>query len=90
MTRVMGRSRSVTAFLTLVAILWGIAGSCTPCPTAETLVDVGLGQWAIGQSTRPEMTGGTVQMDEDTMVITFTDDDGSSWRVTYRVTGVSR
>ncbi len=76
--------------LTLIVSACGAAGSCAPCPTLGKLTNVGLGQWMIVDSTRSEMVGGSVQVGEDTILINFTRNDGSSWRVTYRITEISR
>lgn len=73
----------------LFAALVGLAGlSCQRNDVCETSDNPPSGIYRVVDSRfRPELVGATVEVMGASVVVTYTLEDGSRWRVTYRVGG---
>lgn len=73
----------------LITALVGLAGlSCQRNDVCETSDNPPSGIYQVVDSRfRPELVGATVEVIGGSVVVTYALEDGSRWRVTYRVTG---
>lgn len=79
-TTCLGSRGRVFCALILAGVLDGACGPCKDRPESPT-----PGTYVVTDAPDPELLGGTAQIEDDLLTLTYTRSDGSRWLVTYRV-----